>query len=125
MINTCSVETMQRSQRPTRFALEALLQGGNFAVSRIAFDTFDTVHGEKHEVGVNFVAFTKDSSLISIIGVTELFSAMRFSLSDPAWLGFVIEGYVFIGLIYFALCQFVIVWGRIVEGHLFPSVHRT
>lgn len=73
----------------------------------------------------NLVAFTKDSSLISIIGVTELFSAMRFSLSDPAWLGFVIEGYVFVGLIYFALCQFVILWGRTLERRLFPSILRT
>lgn len=70
------------------------------------------------------VAFTKDSSLISIIGVTELFSAMRFSLSDPAWLGFAMEGYLFVGAIYFLLCQLAILWGRSMERFLFPPTQR-
>ena len=66
----------------------------------------------------NLVAFTKDSSLISIIGVTELFGALRFSLSDSEWLGFFLEGYVFVGALYFALCQLVIGWGRLMERRL-------
>lgn len=60
----------------------------------------------------NVVAFTKDSSLISIIGISEFFSAMKFALSDPNWLGFFVEGYFFVGLVYFCLCQAILACSR-------------
>ncbi|MBC8050913.1 MAG: ABC transporter permease subunit [Chitinophagales bacterium] len=50
------------------------------------------------------IAIFKDTSLITIIGLFDLLGAVRAAGRDPAWLGFEIEGYLFAGVIFFALC---------------------
>lgn len=51
-----------------------------------------------------FIAVFKDTSLVSIVGIFDLLTAGRISISDPMWQGFAIEIYFTVGLIYFVFC---------------------
>ena len=51
-----------------------------------------------------FIAFFKDTSLVVIIGLFDLLSAVKVSLNEPAWSGFGMEAYLFASLVYFAFC---------------------
>jgi general L-amino acid transport system permease protein len=50
------------------------------------------------------IGFFKDTSLVLIIGLFDLLSTIKVSLTDPAWTGFGVEAYVFVSLVYFAFC---------------------
>ena len=39
-----------------------------------------------------------------IIGLFDLLSTIKISLTEPAWTGFGIEAYVFASLVYFVFC---------------------
>ncbi|HSA90264.1 MAG TPA: amino acid ABC transporter permease, partial [Burkholderiales bacterium] len=51
-----------------------------------------------------FIAFFKDTSLVLIIGLFDLLSTIKVSLTDPAWTGFGIEAYLFAAGVYFVFC---------------------
>lgn len=51
-----------------------------------------------------FIAVFKDTSLVSIVGIFDLLTAGRISISDPVWQGFAIEVYLTVGFIYFMFC---------------------
>lgn len=46
------------------------------------------------------IALFKDTSLVVIIGLFDLFSSVQQATMDPAWLGMSTEGYVFAALVY-------------------------
>jgi len=50
------------------------------------------------------IGMFKDTSLVVIIALFDLLMTTRSSLKDPEWLGFSLEGYVFVSLIYFVFC---------------------
>jgi general L-amino acid transport system permease protein len=53
----------------------------------------------------NFISTFKDTSLVTIVSLYELTGAMSLALnSDADWRPFIIEGYIFIALIYFVFC---------------------
>ena len=52
----------------------------------------------------SIIAFFKDTSLVLIIGLFDLLSTLKISLTEPAWNGYGIEAYVFAALVYFAFC---------------------
>ncbi|MCF8168239.1 MAG: amino acid ABC transporter permease [Rhodoferax sp.] len=53
----------------------------------------------------NFISTFKDTSLVTIVSLYELTGAMKLALnSDANWRPYVMEGYFFIALIYFAFC---------------------
>jgi len=53
----------------------------------------------------NFISIFKDTSLVTIVSLYELTGAMGLALNgDPIWRPFKLEGYAFIGLIYFCFC---------------------
>jgi len=52
----------------------------------------------------SIIAFFKDTSLVLIIGLFDLLSTIKISLTEPAWNGFGVEAYVFASLIYFVFC---------------------
>lgn len=53
----------------------------------------------------SFISTFKDTSLVTIVSLYELTGAMSLALnSDANWRPFVIEGYIFIALIYFVFC---------------------
>jgi general L-amino acid transport system permease protein len=51
-----------------------------------------------------FIGFFKDTSLVLIIGIFDLLTAGKTAIIEPAWQGFGIEVYVFVGLIYLVFC---------------------
>jgi general L-amino acid transport system permease protein len=51
-----------------------------------------------------FIALFKDTSLVLIIGLFDLLSTIKISLTEPAWNGFGVEAYVFAAVVYFAFC---------------------
>lgn len=51
-----------------------------------------------------FIEFFKDTSLVLVVGMLDLFNAGRSVLSDPAWLPYATEIYIFLGVVYFVFC---------------------
>ena len=52
----------------------------------------------------SFIALFKDTTLVLIIGLFDLLGAIHAALTDPAWLGFATEGYVFAAVVYWVFC---------------------
>ncbi|WP_422399024.1 amino acid ABC transporter permease [Yersinia intermedia] len=50
------------------------------------------------------IALFKDTSLVIIIGLFDLFSSVQQATVDPAWLGMSTEGYVFAAAVYWIFC---------------------
>ncbi len=51
-----------------------------------------------------FIALFKDTSLVLIIGLFDLLAIVQAALSDPKWLGYSIEGYVFVAFVFWIFC---------------------
>jgi general L-amino acid transport system permease protein len=45
-----------------------------------------------------------DTSLVTVISMYDLTGALRLALGDPQWRNFFLEGYLFVGAIYFSCC---------------------
>ncbi len=63
----------------------------------------------------SFISLFKDTSLVIIIALFDLMSTSKASLSDPDWLGFSMEAYLFVASIYFSFCFLMSRFGRIFE----------
>jgi general L-amino acid transport system permease protein len=63
----------------------------------------------------------KDTTLVSIIGLSDLLGVVNQALRDPAWLGFATEGYVFAAFIFFVCCFALSAYGRSFELRLARS----
>ncbi|ALV90828.1 MULTISPECIES: amino acid ABC transporter permease [Pantoea] len=50
------------------------------------------------------IALFKDTSLVIIIGLFDLFSSVQQATVDPTWLGMSTEGYVFAAMVYWIFC---------------------
>lgn len=50
------------------------------------------------------IGMFKDTSLVVIIALSDLLMTTKTSLKDPKWLGFSVEAYIFVALIYFFFC---------------------
>jgi general L-amino acid transport system permease protein len=68
-------------------------------------------------VGILVSAF-KDTSLVVIIGLFDLLKTTQSTLSDPQWMGFSVEAYLFIAAIYFAGCFSMSHYSRELEKQL-------
>jgi general L-amino acid transport system permease protein len=68
-------------------------------------------------VGILISAF-KDTSLVVIIGLYDLLKTTQSTLSDPKWMGFSVEAYIFIAIIYFAGCFSMSNFSRRLEQEL-------
>lgn len=65
-----------------------------------------------------FIGLFKDTSLVGIVGLTDLLLATKQSLGDPAWRSFSLEGYIFVAAIYVAFCFFISRYSRSLEHRL-------
>ena len=63
-----------------------------------------------------FIGFFKDTSLVLIIGLFDLLSTIKVSLTDPAWSGFGLEAYLFAALVYFLFCFAMSLYSRRLEA---------
>ncbi len=50
------------------------------------------------------IGLFKDTTLVLIIGMFDFLGIIQAALTDPEWLGFALEGYVFAALVYWAMC---------------------
>jgi general L-amino acid transport system permease protein len=50
------------------------------------------------------IGMFKDTSLVVIIALSDLLMTTKSALKDPKWLGFSVEAYLFVGIIYFIFC---------------------
>jgi len=50
------------------------------------------------------IALFKDTTLVLIIGLFDLLAIVQAAFSDPQWLGYALEGYVFAALVFWAFC---------------------
>ena len=67
----------------------------------------------------NFISTFKDTSLVTIVSLYELTGALSLALnSDANWRPFMLEGYLFIALIYFGFCFSMSRYSRWVEQQL-------
>ncbi len=63
----------------------------------------------------------KDTSLVVIIALYDLLKTTQSTLSNPQWMGFSTEAYLFVALIYFLCCYFMSTWSRRLEEDLDTS----
>jgi general L-amino acid transport system permease protein len=60
----------------------------------------------------------KDTSLVVIIALFDVLKTTQTILSDPQWMGFSAEAYIFVALIYFLCCFFMSNYSRRLEREL-------
>jgi general L-amino acid transport system permease protein len=51
-----------------------------------------------------FIALFKDTTLVLIIGLFDLLAIVQAAFTDPKWLGYALEGYLFAALIFWCFC---------------------
>lgn len=52
----------------------------------------------------SFISLFKDTTLVLIIGMFDLLGMVQTASTDPEWLGYSMEGYVFAGLLFWVFC---------------------
>ena len=73
----------------------------------------------------NFISNFKDTSLVTIVSMYELLGALRLALAgDPEWHPFILEGYLFVSLVYFAFCFSMSRYSRWVEKQVNKGKQR-
>jgi general L-amino acid transport system permease protein len=60
----------------------------------------------------------KDTSLVVIIALYDLLKTTKSVLSDPKWMGFSAEAYIFLAIVYFFCCYFMSNYSRRLEKEL-------
>jgi general L-amino acid transport system permease protein len=60
----------------------------------------------------------KDTSLVVIIALYDLLKTTQTTLTDPKWMGYSAEAYIFVALIYFLCCFFMSNYSRKLEREL-------
>jgi len=71
-----------------------------------------------------FIGLFKDTSLVTIIGLYDLLGAAKASIVEPHWVGFGVEAYLFISLIYFVFCFAMSKYSQNLEGELSKHTKR-
>ncbi|SDO38109.1 amino acid ABC transporter permease [Desulforhopalus singaporensis] len=63
----------------------------------------------------------KDTSLVVIIALYDLLKTTQTTLTDPKWMGYSAEAYIFVAMIYFVCCFFMSNYSRKLERELDTS----
>lgn len=69
-----------------------------------------------------FIGVFKDTTLLYVIGLFDVMWIVRATLSDFAWQGRELEGYAFVGLVFFAVCFALSRWSAALERRLAAPV---
>ena len=51
-----------------------------------------------------FLALVKDTPLIFVVGLSEVVGMLQMAKTNPKWLGFSMEGYIFASILFWAIC---------------------
>lgn len=68
-------------------------------------------------VGILISAF-KDTSLVVIIALYDILNTIKSTLSNPEWMGYSTEAYLFVAAVYFILCYAMSNYSRRLEAEL-------
>lgn len=71
-----------------------------------------------------FIGFFKDTTLVIIIGLFDFLNSIKSALTDPNWLGFHVEAYVFAAAVYFVFCFGMSRYSLFLETKLTPEKVR-
>ncbi|MCP4321174.1 MAG: amino acid ABC transporter permease [Psychromonas sp.] len=63
----------------------------------------------------SFISLFKDTTLVLIIGLFDILAMVTLTNSDTNWLGYEIEGYVFVTLIYWVICFSMSQYSKAIE----------
>jgi general L-amino acid transport system permease protein len=69
------------------------------------------------------IGMFKDTSLVLVIALFDLLGTTKSSLTDSNWLGFSIEAYIFVAIIYFIFCFSMGKYSRRLEVELMQGNH--
>jgi general L-amino acid transport system permease protein len=72
-----------------------------------------------------FIGFFKDTSLVLIIGLFDLLTTVKVSLTEPKWTGFGVEAYLFASAVYFIFCFAMSRYSQALEASLGAAQSRT
>ena len=70
-----------------------------------------------------FIALFKDTTLVIIIGLFDLLGSIHSAATDPKWLGYATEGYVFAALVFWMFCFAMSRYSQALEKRL-DTGHR-
>ncbi len=70
------------------------------------------------------IVMVKNTSLVMIVGVFDMLSAGRSAAMDPVWPAPYAEAYLFVGLIYFAICVGISYYARWLESRVKAKDYR-
>ncbi len=51
-----------------------------------------------------FLALVKDTPLIFVVGLSEVVGMLQMAKTNPKWLGYAMEGYIFASILFWAIC---------------------
>ncbi len=66
----------------------------------------------------SFIALFKDTTLVLIIGLFDFLGIVQAASTDPKWLGYSIEGYVFCAFVYWVFCFSMSQYSQSIERKL-------
>ncbi|WP_018690387.1 amino acid ABC transporter permease [Ahrensia kielensis] len=69
------------------------------------------------------IVMVKNTSLVLIVGIFDMLSAARSAATDPTWPAPSTEGYLFVALIYFAICVSISIYARHLENGVRARSH--
>lgn len=69
----------------------------------------------------NFIGLFKDTTLVTIIGMYDLLGMVQAANSDPDWLGYSAEGYIFAAAVFAAFCYGMSRYSKSIEARLRTS----
>jgi len=72
----------------------------------------------------NFIGLFKDTTLVLIIGLFDFLGIVQAASTDPKWLGYSIEGYVFCAFVYWVFCFGMSQYSQSVERKLHTGHKR-
>lgn len=72
-----------------------------------------------------FIGFFKDTSLVLIIGLFDLLTTVKVSITEPKWTGYGVEAYLFASAVYFVFCFSMSRYSQALELSLASSAART
>jgi len=121
--------------------LAEVVRGGLQAVAREQYEQADALGlGYWHKMALvilpqalrvsipplvnTFIGFLKDTSLVVIIGLFDLLTAVKVALQEPAWTGFGVEAYLFASAVYFVFCFAMSRYSQGLERELSPDAQR-
>ena len=71
-----------------------------------------------------FISLFKNTTLVLIVSLFDMLGIIQSALTDPKWVGLNLEGYLFAGAVYWAICFSLSQWSQRLERRLATKAHR-